>query len=58
MTQLLDIKVMSFECRMSNLGLVAGLDPLKEEGMVIGVFQPTVNVEEAGDGLIVRVYNV
>jgi hypothetical protein len=56
--ELLDIKVVHFECGVSDVQLLAGLGHLEEKGMMIGEFKAAIDVEEAGDGVVVLVHDV
>lgn len=58
MPQLLDIKIMNLERRMRNIKLLTRFCRLKKERMVIRVFQPSVNMEEACDRFRVSVHDI
>lgn len=56
--QLLNIKVVDLERCVCHIGLLAWLRWFEEEGVVIGILQASINMEEAGNRIIISVDEV
>lgn len=55
MAQLLDVEIMDFKRGMRHLALLVWFHGLEEKGMMVGILQAPVNVEEADGGCLAAV---